>query len=186
MTGRRRCGRGYSGAAARPRRWLSSGAHAGPAWPHAAATVGEMEQRGSGGAGRVLPWGDADSGKEQRRSGGGLDGSGDDGGMDRGGYPVGRRPRQTREEHARAINDLPNELYDVAWDIVLIDGPSGWNLTSPGQMPSRQSSPARWRRWGKGLDSGLATTDRGRGGPRWRWPGWELAGMADIRECGRP
>uniref|UniRef100_A0A0D9WAD5 Uncharacterized protein n=1 Tax=Leersia perrieri TaxID=77586 RepID=A0A0D9WAD5_9ORYZ len=35
-----------------------------------------------------------------------------------------------------AINDLPNDLYDVAWDIVLIDGPSGWNQNSPGRMPS--------------------------------------------------
>lgn len=35
-----------------------------------------------------------------------------------------------------AINDLPNDLYDVAWDAVLVDGPSGWNPTSPGRMPS--------------------------------------------------
>ncbi|PWZ15692.1 Protein IRX15-LIKE [Zea mays] len=35
-----------------------------------------------------------------------------------------------------AINDLPNDLYDVAWDVVLIDGSSGWNPNSPGWMSS--------------------------------------------------
>uniref|UniRef100_A0A0E0G6G9 Uncharacterized protein n=1 Tax=Oryza nivara TaxID=4536 RepID=A0A0E0G6G9_ORYNI len=61
-----------------------------------------MEQMGSGGAGRVLPRGDADDGKEQRRSGGGLDGGGDGGGLDRGCSSAGRRPRRTREERAWA------------------------------------------------------------------------------------
>ncbi|KAF3338948.1 protein IRX15-LIKE-like protein [Carex littledalei] len=47
-----------------------------------------------------------------------------------------------------AVNDLPNHLYDVDWDIILIDGPSGWLQTSPGRTASIFSSAvmARSRR----------------------------------------
>ncbi|XP_038975296.1 protein IRX15-LIKE-like [Phoenix dactylifera] len=33
-----------------------------------------------------------------------------------------------------ALNDLPNALYDIPWDVILVDGPRGHASTSPGRM----------------------------------------------------
>ncbi|KAG6516965.1 protein IRX15-LIKE-like [Zingiber officinale] len=33
-----------------------------------------------------------------------------------------------------AVNDLPNRLYDVAWDVVIVDGPKGYAARDPGRM----------------------------------------------------